>query len=275
MESVFAVLRGTLVSRSKARRGISSVIALLFTFVLATASVHAASWHHVHLTVADTKAGAEWYGKYLEGEVTVTAGFDTAKFGDALVRFRQARGEVKGTEGSAVDHIGFSFRDLDAKMKQFADAGIKIIAQPRQLGPIKFAFIEDPWGTKIEVMQDPDLYGFHHIHLHTPDPDATLAFYTAQFGGEATRYGGFLPAIRYGDMWLIAQRNATEKPGTAGRVVDHLGWGFTDFNEAVARMKADGVKFLLEPRESGDHHIAFIEGPSGVKIEVYELAGGK
>lgn len=233
------------------------------------AEASAADWHHIHLTVPETKKAADWYGKLFGGEVTVTAGFDTAVFGKTLVRFRKGEAGIPGSEGSSVDHIGFSFSDLDAKMAEFRQAGAKVLAEPRQLGQLKFGFIEDLWGTKIEVMQDPDLLGFHHVHLHATDADATLQWYIDRFGGEAAKFGGFLPAVRYGDMWLIVQRSGTEKAGTDGRSIDHLGWNFSDHPAAVAKMKAEGIKFLVEPRHIEDHWIAFIEGPGGVKIEVY------
>ena len=44
-------------------------------------------------------------------------------------------------------------------------------------GLFKLGFIEDPWGTRIEVVQDPQKLGLHHVHLRAPDPDATLAWY--------------------------------------------------------------------------------------------------
>ena len=40
----------------------------------------------------------------------------------------------------------------------------------------KLAFIEDPWGTRIEVVQDPQKLGFHHLHVRR-QPPATLAWY--------------------------------------------------------------------------------------------------
>jgi len=35
-------------------------------------------------------------------------------------------------------------------------------------------------------------------------------------------------------------------------------------------LKALDVKFVVEPTKSGDHMIAFVEGPDGVKIEIVE-----
>jgi lactoylglutathione lyase len=234
----------------------------------------AADWHHLHLTAEDSKAGAEWYAKHMEGQYEKNGAFDVAAFGKTSILFFKKGKGFPGSEGSAVDHIGFSFADLDAKMKQLEGEGVKIVAPARSFGKIKFAFVEDPWGTKIEVMQDPDLYGFHHIHLHTGEPMETLKWYADAFGGEITKYMGALPAIRYGDMWLIAMRSKKELAPTKDRSVDHLGWSFPDLDAAAKELKGKGVKFTLGPIPFGSTKIAFIDGPDGVRIELVQRREG-
>jgi catechol 2,3-dioxygenase-like lactoylglutathione lyase family enzyme len=227
-------------------------------------------WHHVHLLATDTKAAADWYGKFMEGEPRKVAGgaYDAVVFGSTMVVFKQAEPGFAGSDGSTIDHIGFSFTDLEAKMGEFQAEGIKIIAPSRSLGQIKFGFIEDPWGTKIEVMQDPDLIGFHHVHYHTADPDGMIAWHIAAFGGEATKFGGFLPAIQYGEIWFIFQKHQDKAP-TEGRSIDHLGWRVEDIEAETERLKAMGVTFQSEPapfRETGAK-VAFFSGPGGLRFE--------
>ena len=260
-----------MINRSHTMRPFSLCFFLLGALIVAPVAGSAAQWHHVHLTVPDTKVAAEWYAKSFGGEVAVTAGFDTAIFGKTLVRMRRARGEVLGSEGSVLDHIGFSVPDLDAKIEELEAAGVKVTLQPRPFRDIKISFVEDPWGTRIEVVQDPDLFGFHHIHLHVPDAAEALAWFSGMFGGEPATFAGVLPAIRYGDMWILAQNARGEKAPTEGRSVDHIGFSFTDYDAGVALAKSKDVKFLMEPRQSGDHRVAFVEGPGGLKIELYEL----
>ena len=232
----------------------------------------AENYHHVHLTTTDAKEAAAWYGEHLGG--TVAESGDRVMFGDvAFVWFKKKPG-FAGTDGSSMDHIGFSFEDIDSKMSDFEKAGIKIVDPVREMGALKFAFIEDPWGTKIEIIQDPDLLGFHHVHLHTPDPQATLQWYVDAFGGEVTTFKGapFLPSIRYPNMWLIAQRFPKEKEPTKGRAVDHISWAFDDLDAAAEVLKAKGVKFTLNPVPFGKIRIAFIMAPNGVTIELVQPA---
>src|SRR5262249_8626773 len=144
-----------------------------------------ASFHHVHLNVTDPAAAAKWYADNLAGEAKKVGLFSAVGFGKTTIIFFQAKPGFAGSVGSVVHHIGFSYKDIDTKMKALADAKVEIVSQVEQEGPIRFAFVKDPWGTLIEIVQDPQIVGFHHVHLAATDPRATLSWYTAAFGGEA------------------------------------------------------------------------------------------
>ena len=47
-------------------------------------------------------------------------------------------------------------------------------------GIFKIGFVEDPWGTRIEVVQDPELLGLHHIHMRGPDTEAIFTWLLAE-----------------------------------------------------------------------------------------------
>lgn len=230
-----------------------------------------APYHHLHLTATDAAEAAAWYAEHMGGELAASG--QVVDYDGVLVVFF-VKEEFPGSDGSSVDHIGFSFPDLAAKMSSFEAAGIKILSEVRDVqGKFKFAFVEDPWGTKIEVMEDPNQVGFHHIHLKSADPDATFDWYEAAFGGARERFAGMLPALRYGSVWLLVQNSrGAEVAATTGRAIDHLGWSFPDLAAAAVELKARGVKFTMEPRPFRDLQIAFIEGPDGVSIELVQPA---
>ena len=230
-----------------------------------------APYHHLHLTATDATEAATWYAEHMDGKL---ARGDTGVDYDTVMVIFFVKEDFPGSSGSSVDHIGFSFPDLAVKMKSFEAAGIKILSEVRDVrGKFKFAFVEDPWGTKIEVMEDPNQVGLHHIHLKSADPDATFDWYEAAFGGKRDRFAGMLPALRYGSVWLLVQNSGeTELTGTTGRAIDHLGWSFPDLDTAAVDLKARGVKFTMEPRPYLNLRIAFIEGPDGVSIELVQPA---
>ena len=230
----------------------------------------AATWDHLHLTVSDTAAAAKWYAKHFGGKVTKSGRFDAVLFGSNLMKFRRGGDDVSGTRGSAVDHIAFSVEDVNAKARTLREDGVKVGGPNRRKPGIIYA--TDPWGTRIELLQDDDLLGFHHVHLKSKRPKGTVDWYAKVFGGKPAKFGNArgMTVVRYGDMYLFIQGAVQAVASTKGRSVDHIGWRFKDFDATVKRLKGLGVKFLMEPTKSGDHMIAFIEGPDGVKIEVVE-----
>ena len=62
-------------------------------------------------------------------------------------------------------------------------------------GLYKSGFIFDPWGTRIELVEDADLLGFHHVHLSSLNPEETLSWYKEAFDGESARLKGEIDGI--------------------------------------------------------------------------------
>jgi lactoylglutathione lyase len=244
---------------------------LVLTFC-AGAMAEEALYHHMHLTATNSEEGAQWYADHFDGEKNG----GVAIFGHTVLAFYQKEAGFPGSSGSAVDHIGFSVPDIEAKMTQLEEAGVKIVKGVRQEKIYKIAWVEDPWGTLIEIIEDSDLLGFHHFHLLSADPDATIKWYQETFGGEITDYKGIgaLKTIAYGEdgVRLIINLNREAKEPTIGRSIDHLGWSFADLDAAAEVLKGKGVNFTLDPQPFRDLRIAFIDAPDGVRIELVQPA---
>jgi catechol 2,3-dioxygenase-like lactoylglutathione lyase family enzyme len=227
---------------------------------------------HIHLNVPDQAQAVAWYQKNFGGTPLDEAP-DRLLFGDTRLIFLKSD---KGTPspGSAIDHIGFSVPDLDAKMKEFEGAGVKIATAARDVaGLFKLAFIDDPWGTRIEVVQDAEKLGLHHVHLRAPDPAVTLAWYKEKFGGESAKLKDRIDGLRYGGVWVLVQRG--DATPSEGHAIDHIGWQTPNLAAKTAELKAQSVKFTTEPRPlklaSGTMvNFAYLEGPSGAKIELVQ-----
>ena len=240
---------------------------------------------HVHLTAPDTMAAAKWYNDLFGGKLGKSGPFDAVFYGNDILKVREGA-PTSGSGGTSVDHIGFSVDDVEATLERCEAAGGKVVGAARHVeaAGFTFGFCKDPWGTRIEVIDDMDhggAPGLHHIHVFSGDAVATAAWYATQFGGEVVPFKGLAPlhSILYdngGDeTWLIVNQAPGERTGTDGTVVDHIGWHTTDYDPWLERLRANGVKFVEEPRELDDgHRIAFIEGPDGTKIEVVELLEG-
>ena len=197
-------------------RAIVGGVFLVVAFAnLAGSQTASLPYDHIHLAAPDPVQAAQWYQKYFGGQAVPSEGPGRLMVGKIRVVFMKAEG-AKPSAGSSIDHIGFSVADLDAKMKQFAADGVKVVT-PMQDPPglFKLAFIEDPWGVKIEVVQDPETPGFHHLHLRAPNPDEVLGWYQRTFGGERTKLKNRIDAVKYGDVWLVVQKGDATQIGRA------------------------------------------------------------
>ena len=176
-------------------------------------------------------------------------------FGKTLIEFVKTE-QLQPSTGSVIDHIGLSFADLDRKMKELEGSGAKVLTAPRDVaGLFKLGFIEDLWGTKIEVVQDSELLGFHHVHLRVPDPAAKLK--------------GRIEGLRYGTVWLLAASSGNETPAPSlDRAVYNIAYLVPNVDDAVTALKSKGVKTRVEPRSIGTVRYAFVQDPNGVEIEL-------
>jgi catechol 2,3-dioxygenase-like lactoylglutathione lyase family enzyme len=235
----------------------------------------AAEYHHVHLAAPNVPEAVQWYVTNMG--CTTMPRPDACQIGTTQLIFANRKPDA-GSQGSGVDHIGFSFPDLASKMRAFEAAGVKIVTPLREApGLFKLGFIEDPWGTRIEVVEDPEYLGFHHIHLRSADPDTALKWYQNIFGGETDSLKKRLSGLRYGTVWLLITRvdQGQTLEATQGRSIDHLGFAFPDLDAAAAEMKKKGVVFQTEPRPftnaAGQNmKISFVVGPDNVRIEVVQ-----
>ena len=198
------------------------------------------------------------------------------QFGKTIFAFIQSA-NAQPSEWSVIDHLGLSFANLEAKVKELEAAGAKVIAPVRDApGLFKLAFVQDPFGVKLELVEDAELLGFHHIHLRVPDPEKALAWYVQMFGGERSKLKGRLDAVKYvnPDVWLLAQKADGAAP-SQGHAIDHLGWRANDIDAKIAELKQKAVQVTGEPRDVRDLRVAFVEDPSKVRIELVRRPAGK
>jgi catechol 2,3-dioxygenase-like lactoylglutathione lyase family enzyme len=258
--------------------------AALLTADGAAAQTRTLPYDHIHLNVPDTAAASAWYEKNIPGARRIDEAPDRLMYGSTRLMFLRTQKPVEPSAGSSIDHLGFSVQDLDATLKSLAAAGAKITSPARDLpGIFKIAFVEDPWGTRIELVQDAELLGLHHIHMRGPDPEEIFKWLLNTFGGERARMKDKLDGVRYSapgfsTVWILAQKG--EAAPSQGRAIDHIGWRSPSFEETAADMKAKNVTLTTQPRplKLGNNttiHFFYVAGPNGARIELVDRPGLK
>lgn len=114
-----------------------------------------------------------------------------------------------------------------------------------------------------------------HVHIRTPDPDATARWFAEMLGAEIVpsparidvRLGGnsiFLTPVSAGD-------GINPAPVTPYQGLDHFGLAVQGLDALVADLKAKGVQFSEDVRQVRPGlRVCFIRGPHGISIELLE-----
>ena len=116
-------------------------------------------------------------------------------------------------------------------------------------------------------------FTFDHIHLRTPDPEATAAFYEKMFGAEIVRSTvegkPRIDIMLGGGKIFVAPvppgSNVAEPPVTPYQGPDHFGLTVSGIDALAAELKAKGAEFTMEPTTSRPGtRTPFIPAPQGV-----------
>lgn len=123
------------------------------------------------------------------------------------------------------------------------------------------------------------VYAFDHIHLRSPDPEATAAWYQDILGADIIRsvhQGQPRIDLKLGgqDIFIapvVAGDGVAAPPTPPYQGLDHFGLAVQGIDAVVAALQAKGVHFTMLPREARPGlRIAFLRGPENVSIELLE-----
>jgi catechol 2,3-dioxygenase-like lactoylglutathione lyase family enzyme len=111
--------------------------------------------HHVHFFNPKNTEMQAWYVKTFGAEARSGGAFPSALLPGVTLNFSPSTDPVVGTQGRALDHIGFEVKNLEAFCKKLEADGIKLASPYRQVPAlgISIAFLTDPWGTYIELTE--------------------------------------------------------------------------------------------------------------------------
>lgn len=114
--------------------------------------------HHVHFFNPRNAEMHAWYVKTFGARSRTGGAFPAADLPGVALNFSPSTDPVVGTQGRALDHIGFEVKNLEEFCKKLEADGIKLAVPYRKVPAlgIAIAFITDPWGTYIELTEGLD-----------------------------------------------------------------------------------------------------------------------
>jgi lactoylglutathione lyase len=122
-------------------------------------------------------------------------------------------------------------------------------------------------------------FTYDHIHLRSPDPEATARYYERMFGAEVLRtmqQGKPRIDLKLGGANIFIapvtpDAKVNPPPVTPYQGLDHFGLCVSGIDAVVADLKAKGAEFTMEPTTVRPGvRIAFLRGPEGVSIELLD-----
>ncbi len=128
-------------------------------FAIDTAQAEPIVFHHTHIAALDGAALQKWYVDVFGADVGERRGLPSAVVPGGRVDFLPARETAPaGSQGSAIDHIGFEVTDMAAFKAKMDSMGITFNRGPERVDDINLTigFITDPVGTYIEITEGLD-----------------------------------------------------------------------------------------------------------------------
>jgi len=122
-------------------------------------------------------------------------------------------------------------------------------------------------------------FTYDHIHLRSPNPEATAQYYERMFGAEVLRsmqQGKPRIDLKLGGANIFiapvaAGEGVNPPPTTPYQGLDHFGLSVSNIDAVVAELKAKGAEFTREPTTVRPGvRVAFLRGPEGVSIELLD-----
>jgi len=114
--------------------------------------------NHVHFFNPKNTEMQAWYVKTFGAKSRTGGAFPAADLPGVALNFSPSPDPVVGTQGRAIDHVGFEVKNLEEFCKKLEADGVKFNVPYRKVPAlgIAIAFFTDPWGTYIELTEGLD-----------------------------------------------------------------------------------------------------------------------
>ena len=265
-----------------------------------------AHFHHVHLNATDPAADLNFYTARFDCEKARFNGkMDAVWAQKSWILFNKVGKPPNSEVTSAIWHWGWGAEDMKATFQKQVDSGAKFATPITDISDIGggsatglffFAYVDGPDHQLIEL-NTANHHHFGHIHLLSKDPVAAGEWYVKEFGlvrrgtSPPSREPRFYRGLQIGPsaslmmdnvnfiifpmeyaktQWPELWKDRGDFDSTSGHVTDHIGFSVDNLEQALDRLKKDGVKVTDGPHSGPAGKYAFVEGPDHIRIELVE-----
>jgi hypothetical protein len=234
---------------------------------LATAGESGVVMGQVHVRASDMQAQKAFWAQ-LGGIETNNGALQMVQFPGVFIVLEEGT-PSGGTVGSIMNHVGFNVKRMSDWLPKWQAANIPMeTPRPTQ------TYLMGPDSMRVEILEDTAQampLRFHHLHYFQGAPLEIQDWYARVFGAVKGRRGNFeaadLPGVN-----LTFSNSANPLAGTAGRVIDMVGFEVIGLEAFVRRIEASGVRFESGYRRMGNARLAtaLLVDPWGTRIQLTE-----
>jgi catechol 2,3-dioxygenase-like lactoylglutathione lyase family enzyme len=256
-----------------------------------------ASFHHVHLNVADPQKTIEFYQRVFGAVLVKFQGVADALFTErSFILMNKVSRPAPAELTTAIWHIGWGGVDLPNEFNWWKAKGVEFHKPITKLGETNYyMYLYGPDREVVEIYSGEQNHRYNHVHLFATDVNATAQWYADHLGIPLRRRDIPKPAdptARWANAFRVdnVTINVFAKPDTdpppswwsdkplktleptRGRVIDHIAFSYRRIEPVFERMKKAGIQ-IVEPiavREDSGLKSFFVLGPDNVLIEIVE-----
>jgi len=110
---------------------------------------------------------------------------------------------------------------------------------------------------------------FHHVRLNVTNPDASVTFYSKNFGAVPVNYRNVSKGLFTEQSFILLNKvDAAPRTGPV-TAISHIGWASTDGQATYDWLKSQGVEFQTDIAALGNNYGMYAYGPDKELVEVW------
>lgn len=226
---------------------------------------------HVHVSATDIELHKQLWTELFDGVLVEKQGYTAIEIPGVQIFLREQE-PTAPSHLTAMDHFGFSVRNLDEILELWHAMGYEVdesFTYPDARG----VFITMPDGIRLKLEENPALpvkAEMGHVHFVSSQHSTLPAWYAELFDTEPGAASSSLQTSHVPGSSLRFSAARTKRLATEGTAIDHIGFETEDMDRFVKLIEEKEITIEFGPRyiESLDLWVVFFSDPSGVLVEV-------